>query len=127
MLNVSATACPQQRVKKTKVVHAYMTGSDICSVDWRWPDGLPEWRMSSQEARSWSDNGPLNELGRRMVLAHFGLETLERHLPLEKLMTMSPKRLLERRRRLEFQNPKLERLEPESNRPGDNVSAALAA
>jgi len=105
----------------------YSIGDETLCVDWRWPDGKPEWRMSDKESVRWLDDGPLNEVGRHMLLAHFGLKTIAAHLPLEKIAHMSPAALLKKRRRLEANGGGLERLEPVSNWSGGHISASLAA
>ena len=104
---------------------SYMVGGESTSADWRWPDGTPRWRMSDKEGIEWTDNGPLNEVGRQMLLSHFGLESIAAHLPLEILTAMSPATLLKKRRTLEKHG--LERLEPVSTRPGAHIPASLAA
>ncbi len=105
---------------------SYMIGGEDLSADWRWPKGHPEWRMSSKEGIRWEDDGPLNETGRKMLLKHFGLELVGRHLPIKTLATMSPAALLRKRRGIERRGG-LERLEPVSDRPGGHISAKLAA
>ncbi|RJR14112.1 hypothetical protein C4585_00755 [Candidatus Parcubacteria bacterium] len=105
---------------------SYMVGGDTISVDWRWPGDEPCWRMSSKEGITWEDDGPLNEGGRQLLLQHFGLEEIASHLPLERIMLMSPHQLEKERRALEAQHG-LERLEITSSRPGAHVEARLAA
>jgi len=108
--------------------HQYMVGGEIVSVDWRNGNGDPCWHMSSKEnGVQWDEDGRLNETGRQLLLQHFGLQVIASHLPLEKIATMSPATLLKKRRRLEANGDGLERLEPESGRPGGHISASLAA
>ena len=115
---VAAHPVPQQ----------YMVGGDRIAADWRNGNGDPCWYMSSKEnGVQWDEDGRLNEIGRQLLLQHFGLQVIASHLPLEKIATMSPATLLKKRRRLEANGDGLERLEPESGRPGGHISASLAA
>ena len=105
-----------------------MIGGEEAAVDWRWPErDNPTWRMSSKEGIRWSDDGPLNEFGRKMILRHFGLESIAPRLPLEKINDMSPATLLKRRRELERRRGLQSLGEPTSSRPGGDILASLAA
>jgi len=108
-------------------VHFRAEEGNATSCDWRWPEGYPVWKMSSQEGNGWYVNGPLNERGRAEILKHFGLEAVSDELPLEVIAEMSPFALLAIRRMLEAANPALPRLDPVSDRIGGHVAAECAA
>ncbi len=104
----------------------YMVGGSDAACDWRWPEGQPVWVMSSKEGVRWYHDGPLNEEGRRMILAHFGLEPIENDLPLAIIAETPPASLAAMRRELE-ERLGLGHLEMASTRLGGCIPAASAA
>ena len=93
----------------------YMIGGPLGACDWRWPKGLPVWRMSYKDGCEWVEED-LTEEGRMMILNHFGLSGDD--LPLAVLAETSPAKLAEMRCAFEEQSSISSRLDIRCQRVG---------
>ena len=57
--------------------------------------------MSYKEGSQWFSDGPLDEIGRGILLERFGLTEAEDKFPLETLRSIGPNALMKHRRDLE--------------------------
>lgn len=111
-------------IEQTYVIRNPQNECQAC--DWRWPDSRSAaWTMSTLEGK-WMCDGPLTEVGRAVLLIHFGLTEVHGELPLNVIRSMSPAQLAHKRRALERER-RLPALAMASMRMGDHVQADLAA
>ncbi len=97
------------------------------ACDWRWPElNKAVWQMFERKGSThWEPTGPLNERGREAILSRFGLRHIEKELPLNVIVSMSPSALIAKRRALE-QKHAFPHLDITGNRAGNNIAAELA-
>lgn len=88
---------------------------NYCSVDWLGKKNGWVFMWKSKTGSKWyPDMSPALEVATAAIVKKFGLETLIRRLPLEKLLSMSPAGLVRYR-----QKRGLPRIEVFSDTPGD--------
>lgn len=88
------------------------------AVDWNW-NIKGEWARSIKEGSRWDTIQGLDDKAYKAILNHFGLQSLEESLPLEKIITVSWEDLGRMRRDLEKKYG-LPRQEIKSDTLGDN-------
>ena len=94
---------------------SYSIGDGDCHViDWKWR-GNKGWVRSVKEYTSstWEEEGELNQVAYEALLKHFGLEERAAKFPIDKIATMSPKKLA-----------RIGGKDPQSSTVGDNRRAS---